>query len=174
MPRCLPILASFFYWFLIDFYSQLGPSNLENSCSHSCGSMNFQKSPFEVSIDFLFDLGANLPPFFLPKSTKIVSKSDLERHRFFDRFLHRFFIDFCSLGEANLEPFWRHFRSKWGGELEASLFFVGSMLFFDFLAVLAPSWPNFGSILEGLGLHFGGFWAPFWRFLVTIWVACGL
>ena len=42
------------------------------------------------------------------------------------------------------------------------------MLFFDFLVVLDPSWPNLGSILEGLGLHFGGFWAPFWRFLVKI------
>ena len=31
------------------------------------------------------------------------------------------------------------------------------MLFFDFLVALAPSWPNLGSILEGLGLHFGSF-----------------
>ncbi len=46
--------------------------------------------------------------------------------------------------------------------------FVGSMLFFDFLAVLAPSWPHFGSILEGSGLHFGSFWASFWRFWGSI------
>ena len=39
-------------------------------------------------------LGTNLPPFWLPKSTKIGSKIALGRHRFFDRFLHRFFDDF--------------------------------------------------------------------------------
>ena len=36
---------------------------------------------------------------------------------------------------------------------------VGSLLFSDFLAVLAPSWPHFGSILAPLG----PIWARFWR-----------
>ena len=31
------------------------------------------------------------------------------------------------------------------------------MLFFNFLAVLAPSWRHLGSILEGFGLDFEGF-----------------
>ena len=44
--------------------------------------------------------------------------------------------------------------------------FVGFMLFFDFLAVLARSWLHFGSILEGSGLHFGGFWRPFFHIFV--------
>ena len=43
---------------------------------------------------------------------------------------------------------------------------VESMLFFDFVAVLAPSWPHVGSILEGSGLHFGGFWRPFFYMFV--------
>ena len=37
------------------------------------------------------------------------------------------------------------------------MFFVGSMFFFDFLAVLAPSWRHLGSTWEGLGLDFGKF-----------------
>ena len=40
--------------------------------------------------------------------------------------------------------------------------FVGSVLFFDFLAVLAPSWRHLGSILEGFGLDFEGFSNSFW------------
>ena len=34
------------------------------------------------------------------------------RHRFFDQFLHRFFIDFGSILEANLEPCWPDFPPK--------------------------------------------------------------
>ena len=60
-----------------------------------------------------------------------------------------------------LEASWSLFRSKWGGRIGSSLFLVGSMLFSDFFYVLTPSWPHFGSILEGLGLDLGGFWAPF-------------
>ena len=43
-----------------------------------------------------------MAPFSLPKSIKIAPKMDLERHRFFDRFWHRFFLDFGSILEANL------------------------------------------------------------------------
>ena len=39
--------------------------------------------------------------------------------------------------------------------------YVGSIFFFNFLGVLAPSWRPLGSIWEGSGLHFGGFWCPF-------------
>ena len=35
--------------------------------------------------------------------------------------------------------------------------------------VLTPSWHHLGSILEGLGLDFGRFWARFCKFLATIW-----
>ena len=45
-----------------------------------------------------------MAPFSLQKSTKIRSKFDFERHHVFDRFLHRFLIDFRSIWEANLDP----------------------------------------------------------------------
>ena len=44
--------------------------------------------------------------FMKPKSTKIASKINLERHRFLNRFVHRIFIDFGSILEANLAPCW--------------------------------------------------------------------
>ena len=41
-------------------------------------------------------------PFSFVKSNKNGSKIHLERHRFFDRFWHRFFVDFGSVLIANL------------------------------------------------------------------------
>ena len=115
MPRCLPKLTSFFDRFLIAFCSQLGPLEPHFSSPRCRESTIFQKIAFRNRHPFWIDLGANLPPFSFPKSTKIASKTDLERHRFFDRFWHRFFHDFCSIWEANLGPCWPHFRLKWGG-----------------------------------------------------------
>ena len=74
------------------------------------------------------------------------------------------------------------FSLKMGGRCDAALFFVGSMFFFDFLAVLAPSWRHLGSIWEGLGLDFGWFLGLilegvglyFGRFLVSILESVGL
>ena len=45
------------------------------------------------------------------------------------------------------------------------------MLSFDFFALLAPSWPHVGSILDGSGLHFGGFGRPFFLIFVRFWEA---
>ena len=50
--------------------------------------------------------------FSLLKSTKIASKIDLERHRFFDRFWHRFFLHFGSILGPKLGPCWPLFRHK--------------------------------------------------------------
>ena len=61
---------------------------------------------FSAKIDFGSDFNANLPPFSLPKSIKIASKIDLERHQNFDGFLHRFFIHFDSILGAKLAPSW--------------------------------------------------------------------
>ena len=55
-----------------------------------------------------------MPPFSFQKSTKIASKIDLVRHRLFDRFLHRCFIDLGSFLEANLESCWPLFRQNVG------------------------------------------------------------
>ena len=61
---------------------------------------------FCAEIDFGSDFNANLPPFSLPKSIKIASKIDPERHQNFDGFLHRFFIDFVSILGPKLAPSW--------------------------------------------------------------------
>ena len=85
-------------------------------------------------------------------------------------------IDFCIVLLSFLVPFWDpswghvgHFFAQNVGALWSTPhLFVGSMLFFNLLVVLTPSWPNLGSILEGgasilevFGLHFGGFWSRF-------------
>ena len=117
MPRCLPMLTSFFDRFLIDFGSQLGPPNLEKSSPRCRESTIFQKIAFRNRHRFLIDFGANMAPFWFPKSSKILPKIDPKMHQIFDRFWHRFFIDFCSFLEANLGPCWPHFRPKWGGRI---------------------------------------------------------
>ena len=74
----------------------------------------FQKIALRSWHRFLIDFGANMPPFFLQKFTKILPKIDPKMHHFSDRFWHRFLIDFESILEANLEPCRPHFRRKWG------------------------------------------------------------
>ena len=58
-------------------------------------------------------------------------------------------------------PTWRHvghfFLQKGAAATDANLYFLGSMFFFGFLAILTPSWRHLGSIWEGLGLDFGRF-----------------
>ena len=161
MPRCLPMLTSFFDRFLIDFGSQLGPPNLEKSSPRCRESTIFQKIAFRNRHRFLIDFGANMAPFWLPKSSKILPKIDPKRHQFFDRFLHRFFIDFCSFLEANLGPCWPHFRSKWGDPVACSPLFCWVYVIFRFLGRPGP-------LQAPCGLDFGGFGAPFWRFLASI------
>ena len=106
------MLTSLFDRFLIDFGSQLGPPNPENSRPHSCESTIFLKSHFDVHMDFWFDFGPNLAPFFSPNSTKILQKSDPKSHQNFDRFLLRFFLDSGSVLGTKLEPCWPFFSSQ--------------------------------------------------------------
>ena len=63
-------------------------------------------------MDFWFDFGANLAPFYPPKSTKILQKSDPKSHQNFDRFLLRFFLDSGSVLGTKLEPCWPPFSSQ--------------------------------------------------------------
>ena len=58
--------------------------------------------------------GANLASFSLPKSTKILPKTNSRRFQFFDRFLDGFFIHFGSNLGLNLELCWSLFRTEWG------------------------------------------------------------
>ena len=114
----------------------------------------------------------NMPPLSLQKSTKIDLKIDRVRHQFLNRFLHRFFIDFGSILEAHLAPCWQLFRSKWVYAVVSSpLFAWVDVLIRVFSRPDPPLAKNVAcrpSILEGFGFDFGMFWAPFWKFLVTI------
>ena len=118
-----------------------------------------------------------LVPTWLRSGSQKPSKSFQKSIQRCIKFLIDFCIDFFFILAPSWDPSWGHvghiFPQNGAGRIYAALLFVGSTLFFDFLLVLDPSWPNLGSILEGLGLHFGGFWGPFWKFLVTIWVPCG-
>ena len=69
MPRCLPMLTSFFDRFGIDFYCQLAPPEPQKSSPRCSESTIFQRIVFRTWHRFLIDVGANLAPFCLPKSS---------------------------------------------------------------------------------------------------------
>ena len=121
----------------------------------------FKKSLFEVGIDFW----SILVPTCLHFSSKNPPKS-------FQKSIPRcidFSIDVCIDFSSILLRFWKptwshvgHFFAQNTARLtKASGVYVGSIFFFGFWSVLAPSWCPLGSIWEGSGLHFGGFWCPF-------------
>ena len=169
MPRCLPMLNSFFDRFLIDFCSQLGPPEPKKSSPRCRESTIFQKIAFRKWHRFLIDLGANMAPFWLPKSSQILPKIDPKMHQIFDRFLHRFFLHFGSILGPKLGPRWPHFPLTWGNAVGRRPPFLLGLCYF---LVFWSSWPPLGpisarfwrvwaSILEVFGLHFGGFWSRF-------------
>ena len=92
-------------------------------------------------------------------------------------FLIDFYIDLLSIFVRFWTPTWGHvdhiFAQNGGALWRAPVFFVVSMLFFDFFGhpgpLLAPCWVGWGSsfsicwsilvsMLEGFGVQFGGFW----------------
>ena len=77
-----------------------------------------------------------------------------------------FYIDFLSIFVRFWTPTWGHvgyiFAQNGATVWRAPVFFVGSMLFFDLGALLAPSWLHFG----GVGARFfDRFWYRFWKVL---------
>ena len=154
MPRCLPMLTSFFDCFLMGFGFQLRPLEPQESSSRCSESTIYQKIAFRILYRFFIDVGANMPPFSFPNSPQILPTIDPKRHQFVDRCLHRFLIDVGSFWEANLGPCWPLFRSKWGGEFKAPLFFCWVYVIFRFVRPPGP-------LLAQCGLHFGGFRPPF-------------
>ena len=72
MPRGILTWTSIFDRFLIEIGSQLRPPEPQKTMNFHCFFPHFlQNRPFEVETDFGSDLGANLPPFSLPKSIKV-------------------------------------------------------------------------------------------------------
>ena len=75
MPRCLPMLNSFFDRFLIDFCSQLGPPEPKKSSPRCRESTIFQKIAFRKWHRFLIDFGANMAHFGFQNPSKSFQKS---------------------------------------------------------------------------------------------------
>ena len=121
----------------------------------------FKKSFFEVGIDFCLILVPTWLHFSSQNPPKPFQKSI---PRCID-----FSIDFCIVFSSILLRFWKptwshvgHFFAQNTATLtKTRVFFVGSIFFFGFLDVLAPSWRHLGSIWEGSGLHFARFWYSF-------------
>ena len=115
MPRCLPILTSFFDRFLIDFCSQLRPPEPSKSLFFPKEIPGFfKKSAFEVGIDFWCHFGANLVPTWLPKSFKIYEKSRPRCLRMLTCFFDQFLIDFApNFDPPNLHVFSKGKRGFW-------------------------------------------------------------
>ena len=155
MPRCIPSWIPFLDRFLIDFCSQLRPTGSQKTLFFFKENNVFSKNRLSKITSISASI---LVPKTFPKSTKIPSKIDFKRHRFFDRFLHRFFFDFGSILEANLGPCWPHFPQKWSAAVARRPLFCWLYVIFRF------GGPH-GPLLAPFGLDFGGFGAPFWRFL---------
>ena len=156
MPRCLPMLTSFFDRFLIDFNSQLRSSESQKSSPRCSESTIFQKIAFRNWHRFLIDFGANLAPFCLPKSSKILPKIDPKMHQIFDRFLHRFFVHFSSNLGPKLGPCWPLFLLPGGDLVKCYPLLCCVGVFFRFFRPQARWGTPFWAPI----------WARFWRFLV--------
>ena len=104
IPSWTPFLDRFFRFLLPTWtpWTQFGTSGLAPNA--------FFRVFWEI--DVWSHLGANLAPFWLPKSTKIQPKIDSKRHPKNDRFLHRFFAEVGSILGPKLGPKSRSRRSQ--------------------------------------------------------------
>ena len=112
MPRCLPSWSPFFDQFLVAFWSQLRPPRSEKSSPRCSESTIFEKSAFQVNIDFRSHFGAKLAPFWTKNLRKFVQKSIPRGINKNDRVLDRIFGHLGSILGAKLGPCWRLFRPK--------------------------------------------------------------
>ena len=99
------MLGSIFGWFLLPTWTpwtQFGTSGLAPNAFF----------PVFWEIDIWSHFGANLAPFWHPKSTKIHAKIDSKRHPKNDRFPDRFFAQVGSILGPKLGPKSRSRRSQ--------------------------------------------------------------
>ena len=100
----MPSHVDFLFWSIFGRF--LLPTSTRQSQLNTSGLAFSWFSAFKVDIVFWSHFGANLPPFWHPKSTQIHPKIDSKRHQKNDRFLHRFFPDFGSILGPKLGPCW--------------------------------------------------------------------
>ena len=151
--------------FLMAFCFQLRPLEPQESSPRCSESTIYQKIAFRNLYRFFFDFGANMPPFSFQKSVKIGSKLELGRHRFFDRFLHWFFIDFPSIWDANFELCWPLWllqdASKTAPKTKCATFFAPGRFLVDYCSMFDRFWVDlwliFHRLLVDLGLMFERF-----------------
>ena len=117
-----------------------------------------------------------MPPFSFQKPTKNALKLELGRHQFFDGFLHRFFIDFPSIWEANLGLCWPLRRAqdaskrppRWLPRRSASHFSILIGFWWILDGFLVDFWWIFDSIFDWFSIDFwSGFWSVFCSFLIN-------
>ena len=89
------------------------------------------------------------------KSTKFQQKVDLKKHQNFDRFWYRYFIDFGANLASNLGPTWRPRRPKIRKNGSKKLSWCSQNR-------VRNTTFNFNTVLDRLGLDFGGSWGGFW------------
>ena len=165
MPRCLPILTPFLDRFFIDFYSQVRHPESRKSSPRCRESTIFQKIAFRSWHGFLFDFRANMPPFSLPKSSKIAQKPILNGIVF----LIDFYIDFKTAQEGSKtaqDAPRRRSKRQDGPKRPPRRPQDGPMSpqklgFFSSFSILAPKSPQ--------GPPETDFWSIFGRFLVDFW-----
>merc|ERR1712115_6054 len=75
MPRCLPMLTSFFDRFLIDFYSQLGPPESSKYRFFLRKNKVFSKKTFSQLIPIFYGFWCQLGSIFPPKIHQNPSKN---------------------------------------------------------------------------------------------------
>ena len=144
MPRCLPILTPFVDSFFIDFYLQLRSPEPWKSMFFLSGKTFFSKIRFS-ELGSIFDwFGCQHASIFPSKVHQKPSKNDSKLHRFFDWFLHRFFLRFWSSTWSHVDHL---FVQNVATANEPRVFYVGSIFFFCFW----ESWPPLGSLWARFG-----------------------
>ena len=161
MPRCLPILTPFFDRFFIDFYLQLRSPEPSKSLFFLRKNKVFSKNRSSKLASIFARFWCQHASILPPKIHQNPSKNRFQDASFFRSIFASIFLRFCfdlggQLG-AMLATFSLKIRRP---NLTPGSFMLG-LSFFGFLGVLAASWRPLGSIWEGSGLHFGGFWCLF-------------
>ena len=171
MPRCLPMLTSFFDRFLMGFCSQLRPLEPQESSPRCSESTIYQKFAFRNLYWFFIDFGATKLPFSFQNPPKSLRKSILEGIRFLIDFSIDFLMDFCWIWGGNLAPCWPLFPSKCGSAVARSPLFCWVYVLLPFFGQPGPLLAPFGLDFGGSGLDFQGFWLPFSSHFLFFWTA---